>query len=135
MFRKDYILNEVEKLSLVIARLMGLKADGKADEFTHLADSTLLNEYNIPLAELLKLTVEDFKLRFEKENFSADKLDALAQLLYLDAEPFSANPETLLTVQKVLIIFDMIEQKHHRQSFENINKRNFIHQFVRRNYE
>jgi hypothetical protein len=135
MFRKDYILNEVEKLSLVIARLMGLKADGKADEFTDLADSTLLSEYNIPLAELLELTVEDFKLKLEKENFSADKLDALAQLLYLDAEPFSANPETLLTVQKVLIIFDMIEQKYHRQSFENINKRNFIHQFVRRNYE
>lgn len=60
MFRKDYILNEIEKLTLVIARLMGLKANGKVDEFIHLADSTLLNEYNIPLAELLELTIEDF---------------------------------------------------------------------------
>jgi hypothetical protein len=135
MFRKDYILSEIEKLALVIARLMGLKTEGKEDEFIHLADSTLLNEYNIPLDELLGLTIEDFRLRLENENYSADKFDALAQLLYLYSEPFGANPETLLTLQKVLIIFDLLEQKYHRQSFENINKRNRIYQFVKRNYE
>jgi hypothetical protein len=134
MFR-DYILNEIEKIALVIARLMGLKAAGKTDEFIHLADSTLLNEYHIPLAELLELTIEDFELKLDEENYTADKLDALAQLLYLYCEPFSVNPETLLALRKVLILFDTLEQKHHRQSFENINKRNFIYQFIQRNYE
>jgi hypothetical protein len=135
MFRKDYILNEIEKLALVIARLMGFKTAGKEDEFIPLADSTLLHEYNIPLKELLGLTIEDFEIKLEKENYSADKLDALAQLLYLYSEPFNANPEVLLTLKKVLIIFDTLEQKYHRQSFENINKRKFIYQFVTRNYE
>ncbi|HEY8783189.1 MAG TPA: hypothetical protein VIM16_16300 [Mucilaginibacter sp.] len=130
MFRKDYLLNDVEKLTLVIARLIGLKADGKVDEFIHLADSTLLNEYNTPLKELLELTIEDFTLKLEKDNYSADKLDALAQLLYLQAEPFSVSPEILSILKKVLIIFDILEQKYHRQSFENINKRNFIYRFV-----
>src|SRR5271154_5886586 len=120
MFRKDYILNEIEKLALVIARLMGLKADDKLEEFVHLADSTLLSEYNISLEELLELTIEGFKLKLEKENYNADKLDALAQLLYLQCEPFSVAPGTLLMLKKVLIIFDILEQKFHRQSFENI---------------
>ena len=135
MFGKDYILREVEKLALVIARLMGLKAGGKTNEFIHLADSTLLHEYNIPLEKLLALSIEDFGLLLEKENYSADKLDALAQLLYLHIEPFSVNTETLLTLQKILVLFDQLEEKYHRQSFENINKRNFIHQFVNKNYE
>lgn len=134
MFR-DYILNEIEKLALIIAKLMGLKAEGKLEEFVHLADSTLLTEYNIPLKELLELTIEGFKVKLEKENYSADKLDALAQLLYLQCEPFIVGPEILLTLKKILIIFDILEQKFHRQSFENINKRNFIYQFVIRNYE
>jgi hypothetical protein len=135
MFIRDYILNDIEKLALVIARLIGLKADGKADEFIHLADSTLLHEYNMRLEELLELTIDAFKLKLEKENYSADKLDALAKLLYLHCEPFSPGPETQLILKKVLIIFDILEQKYHRQSFENINKRKFIYQFVNRSYE
>jgi hypothetical protein len=135
MYKKDYILNEAEKLTLVIVKLMGLKAENKADKFIHLADSTLLSEYNISLAELLELTIEDFKLKLEKENNSADKLDALAQLLYVCNEPFSVDPETLQVLQKVIIIFDLLEQKCHRQSFENINKRNLINQFINHNYE
>jgi transcriptional regulator with XRE-family HTH domain len=135
MYKKDYILNEAEKLALVIAKLMGLKAEDKADEFIHLADSTLRNEYNISLEELLELTIEDFKLKLEKENNSADKLDALAQLLYVFNEPFSVNPETLQVLQKVIIIFDLLEQKYHLQSFENITKRNLMNQFINRNYE
>ena len=130
MFKKDFILNEVEKLTLVIAGLMGLKADGKVDEFIKLEDSTLLNEYHIHLKELLELTIEDFKRTLEKENYSADKLDALAQLLYLNSEPFAANPKTQLTMQKVLFIFDVLEQKYHRQSFENINKRKYIYRLL-----
>jgi endonuclease III len=135
MIKEDYILNEIEKLALLIARLLGLKEAGKTDEFIHLANTSLLNEYPITLEELLDLTSEDFKLELEKKNFSANKLDAMAKLLYIYSEPFNVNPETLLSLQKVIIIFDLLEQKYHWQSFENINKRTFIHQFVNHNYE
>jgi len=134
MYRKDTLLTEIEKLALVLARLMGFKADSKEDEFTHLAENTVLKEFNIPLPELRSLTLEEFEVWLSKENHSADKLDALAQLLYLDSEPFTASDETLLSLQKILFIFDLLEKKHHRQSFENINKRNHIYQFLKDNY-
>jgi hypothetical protein len=30
----------------------------------------------------------------------------------------------------VLVVYDKLEQQYHRASLENINKRNFIHQFL-----
>jgi hypothetical protein len=133
MYRKDFILNEAQKLALILAKLMGLKMEGKTEEFIQLADNLLLNEYNIPFDELLNMPLQDFELRLSEENYSAGKIDALAQLLYLNSEPFNASVETLLSFQKMLFIFDLLEQKYHWQSFENINKRNLIHQFVKNN--
>jgi hypothetical protein len=134
MYRRDILLNEIEKLAILLAKLMGFKADGKEDEFTQLAENTMLKEYNIPLPELMGFTLEEFELRLSKENYSADKLDALAHLLYMDSEPFTASDETLLSLQKTLFIFDLLEKKHHRQSFENIHKRDHIYQFLKDNY-
>jgi hypothetical protein len=132
---KDYILNELEKLTLILARLAGFKEEAKPDEFIQLADTTLQNEYNIKLQALLQLSNPDFELLLEKQNYYPDKLDALAQLLYMYQQPFTPDPETLVTLQKILTIFDRLEQKHHRSSFENINKRNTIYQFLQNNYE
>jgi hypothetical protein len=135
MYKRDILLDEIEKFALLLARLMGLKTEGKADEFTQLAENIMLKEYNIPLPELLGLTLKEFEVRLSGENYSADKLDALAQLLYLNSESFTASVETMLSLQKTLFIFDLLEQTHHRQSFENINKRNHIYQFLKNNYE
>ncbi len=135
MYRKDYILTELEKMAIVIARLLGFKDAGKDQEFIKLADSTLLNEYNIKLDEILALDINAFKSLLERENYSADKLDALAQLLYIYSQPFIANADLLLTFKKIMLIYDVLEQQYHRQSFENINKRNTIYQFLQTNYE
>ena len=132
---KDFILNEVEKIAVVVAGLAGFKVANKSDEFIKLADTTLQNEYGIKLQELLDLNTDDFELWLQKQNYHADKLDVLAQLLYMHYEPFNTNPETLTALQKVIIIFDLLEKKHHRASFENINKRNTIYQFLQNNYE
>jgi hypothetical protein len=132
---KDYILNEAEKITLILARLAGLKEQAKPDEFIQLAETMLQNEYNIKLEKLLELKPDEFELMLSKENYHPDKLEALARLLYMYAEPFEPNAETLVGLQKVLTIFNLLEQKHHRSSFENINKRNTIYQFVQKNYE
>jgi nitrogenase subunit NifH len=94
----------------------------------HLADSTMLKEYDIALDEMLELTIEDFKIKLTDQNYSAAKLDALAKVLYLNCEPLENNAETVKTLQKVLVIYDRLEQEYHQQSFENINKRKVIHQ-------
>jgi hypothetical protein len=132
---KDYILREVEKITIMMARLVGFKDEAKPDEFIKLADTMLQNEFNIKLDELLGLTVSDLELLLISGNYKADQLQALAKLLYMHTEPFSPSPETLTSLQKILLIFDLLEKKHHRSSFDNINKRNTIYQFIQNNYE
>lgn len=132
---KDYILRELEKITVMMARLVGFKEQLKPDEFIKLADTMLQNEFNIKFDELLKLSIDDFEAFLIKGKYKADKLDALAQILYMHTGPFSASPETLGALQKILLIFEWLEQKHHSSSFEIINKRNTIYQFLQTNYE
>ncbi|UOE50557.1 hypothetical protein MTO98_05650 [Mucilaginibacter sp. SMC90] len=133
--QKDYILSEIEKIVYSITRLAGFKNAVNPEAFIQHADQMLQDEYDIKLPELLELSIEDFDLILDERNYSADKLDALAQLLYLYYEPFVANDETLAALQKVISIFNRLEKDHHRTSFENINKRNTIYQFLQNNYE
>lgn len=133
--QKDYILREIEKIVYSITRLAGFKNAANPEAFIQHADKMLQDEYDLKLPELLELSIEDFELLLDERNYSADKLNALAQLLDMYYEPFVANDETLAALQKIISIFNRLEKDHHHISFENINKRNAIYQFLQNNYE
>ncbi|MFC0515418.1 hypothetical protein ACFFGT_14460 [Mucilaginibacter angelicae] len=133
--QRDFILNEIEKIVYSITRLAGFKNAVNPEAFIQHADQMLQDEYDLKLPELLELSIEDFDLILDERNYSPEKLDALAQLLYMYYEPFIANDETLAGLQKIISIFNRLEKDHHRTSFENINKRNAIYQFLQNNYE
>jgi hypothetical protein len=133
--QKDFILREIEKVVYSIARLAGFKNSVNPEAFIQHADQMLQDEYDLKLHDLLKLSIEDFDMLLDERNYSPDKLDALAQLLYMYYEPFAATDQTLAALQKIISIFNRLEKKHKRTSFENINKRNAIYQFLQNNYE
>jgi len=133
--QKDYILREIEKIIYSISKLAGFKNAVNPEAFDQHADQMLRDEYDLKLNDLLKLTIEGFDILLDQRNYSPEKLDALAQLLYMYYEPFAANDETLAGLQKVISIFNRLEKNHNRTSFENINKRNAIYQFLQKNYE
>jgi hypothetical protein len=127
MFQQDYLLNEARKFAQLLAKLMGLKTEGNNEEYIQQFNSELKDEYNIELEKLLSLNDDEFIASLNSSAYSAEKLNALGQMLYVFAEPFEADKETYLILRKVLIIFDLLEQTHHYQSFENIDKRNIIY--------
>jgi len=127
---EDLILNEAQKLALVLAKMLGLKEHGKHSEFVQLAENTALKEYDIAWDELLDMPLVDFEAWLLNEGLSTDKLDALAQLLYLQAEPLVANAQTFLSLQKILHTYNRLEREHRWQSLENINRRKLIEQFM-----
>jgi len=130
MYQRDYILNETRKLAQLLAKLMGLKADGEHEEYRQQFDKILQNEYNVELDELLRLDENGFKGKVQEKAYSAEKLNALSQLLYVFAEPFENDAETKLTLRKILILFEMMADIHRTESFENIEKRKFIYRFL-----
>jgi hypothetical protein len=61
MLRRDLILAEVHKFALILAKLMGLKQDGKQAEFKQLAENTALKEHDIAWEQLLDMPPHDFE--------------------------------------------------------------------------
>ena len=127
MYQRDYLLTEIRKLAQLLAKLMGLKAEGDHGEYLQQFNDVLQDEYNIELEKLIELNDDEFIASLNSARYSAEKLNALAQMLYVFAEPFKLDEETKLILKKVLIIFDLLEQHHRYQSFENIDKRNIIY--------
>jgi len=129
MFQQDFMLNEARKFAEFLARLMGLKADGKYEEYNDQLNELLQKEYDTELEKLLALNEDDFADYLKQANYSAEKLNALGQLLYVFAQPFKTDGETILTLKKVLLIFDRLENECNYQSFENIDKRKTIYNY------
>ncbi len=135
MYQRDYLMNEARKFAQLLAKLMGLKAEGHHEEFNQQFSAVMQNEYDAELEELLNLPEDAFKERLQSAAYSAEKMNAFSQLLCVFAEPFAVDKETASILKKVLVIFDVLEQKHHFQTFENIEKRNTIYRYFKDNYE
>lgn len=130
----DYILNETRKMALLLAKLFGLKGGADNEEYEQYFNAVLHDEYQTELAELVALSEEDFRAKIADAGYSMEKLDALSQMLYVFAEPFKADDQTALMLNKVLALYDLLESKHHYESFDNLSKRNTIYSFFKNNY-
>jgi hypothetical protein len=54
MFQRDFIMNEARKFALILAKLLGLKAEGEYEEYLKYFNEVLQDEYNAELDELAK---------------------------------------------------------------------------------
>lgn len=131
MFQRDYLLIEIQKLSLILARLIGLKKAGKLDDFNLEVDALLQAEYDSDLEQILTLSEDEFSTFLQTTSFSAEKLNALAQILHIFAQPLSNDPIAVLLLRKVLLIFDHLAEKHQYSSYQNIEISNSIRKFLK----
>ena len=135
MFQRDFLMNEARKFALLLAKLMGLKADGRHEEYISYFNDILQDEYNAELEALLKLSEQDFTDTLNKANYTTEKLNALSWMFYVFAEPFNNDDETADILNKVLIIFNLLETQHHYESFDNITKRNNIYNYFKNTHD
>jgi primase-polymerase (primpol)-like protein len=135
MFSKDFILNETQKLAQLIAKLAGVKAGGDMEQYIQMFNNELNDQFKLTLSDLQTFTAEEFSSKLSTEPYSAEKLNALALLLHQHVAPYQADNETLSTLKKILLIFEMLETDHHWQSMENIQRRKYIHQFFDNTHE
>jgi hypothetical protein len=122
-------MDDIRKTALIIEKIFGIKSRGMVNEFKQEFDKTLQNEYAAELEQLISLNQEDFELLIKSDKYNADKLVTLSQMLYVFAEPFEQNEETKQLLKKVIAILDVLEEKYHIQSFDNITRRNAIYKY------
>ncbi len=129
MFQRDIVMDDIRKTARIIEKIFGIKAKGMVNEFKQQFDKTSQNEYAAELEKLISLNQENFESVVKSDQYSAEKLVTLSQMLYVLAEPFEQNEETQQLLKKVIAILDVLEEKYHIQSFDNITRRNAIYKY------
>jgi hypothetical protein len=130
MIRRDFLQAEIAKLAQALAKILGLKNVGKVQEADDLITKSLLQDFDLSINELLLLDTNQLKLLLSTKNFPTEKLDLLSQFLLESVSPFQSNPETIAVLNHVLTIYEILEQEHHTQSFENLNRKQSITKFL-----
>ena len=118
---EDYLLKYLEKLSRVIAAMLGFRDSGFPEDALKMADGTYRELLNVDLKELTVEPTEKFSVTIRKANYSASILDLLVQLTYETANAFEQNRQSAEAhsfYRKTLELYRLLNEKDKTFSFE-----------------
>ena len=78
MPKEDYLLKYLEKLSRVIAAMLGLRDKGFPEDALRLADETYKELLTIHLEDIATIPANEFIEIIKKENYTSAYIEALA---------------------------------------------------------
>lgn len=133
MYRRDLLTAEIQKLGLALARIMGLRQEGKLEEADNGLDEVFEKEFGILFSDLTACSMTDFTLFLTDKEFPADKLDMFSQFLYLKFNPASAAAHTLSIAEKLQLIYQQLEVKHHVVNMINLSRQKTVEQYIKLN--
>jgi hypothetical protein len=134
MYRKDLITTELQKVAQAIAKILGLKQEGKIEEAHELIQHVFREELDFDKVDFDTISVKDFEVLLKQKQLSEKHLNYIAQLLFESAHPFrEEDPGIINRLHLVLEVFNLLETEHHVQTLENINKRDVIDNFLNNN--
>jgi hypothetical protein len=130
MIRRDFIDAEIQKLGLILAKIIGLKNEGNIEAGLELSKQTLSENFGFNKQFLENGSTEEFEKELKNRNYPAEKLNILAQILFESAYPFQETKECISVMHKTAFVLSFLETEHHQQSFENLSRREMIDKFL-----
>ncbi|KQN28633.1 hypothetical protein ASE92_19960 [Pedobacter sp. Leaf41] len=128
MYRKDLITAEIQKLAEVLARIMGLKLEGKLRDAQAMFDETMEKSFTLATGSLEDTDLAIFKTWLESVNFSPEKLDSLSEFLYYE---LGVNAErNKLIAPKLNMIYNYLSDKHKIVHLVNMHRQKTIQQYI-----
>ncbi len=121
MPKEDYLLKYIEKLSRVIAALLGLKESGKTEEIIRIADETYTEAITVSIQEILEMSVSDFVELIEKNTLNISHLEKLCELsiIVVDTLYETGNYDDMKKLAgKTLLLYRKLSEKDKTFSFE-----------------
>ncbi len=120
MPQEDYLLKYLEKLSRVIAAMLGFREKGLPEEAIKVADETFKELLDLKLIELEKMTSESFIEKIRETRYSASFIGLLAELTYETAENKAIINDISAKsyYQKSLELFNYLNEKDKTYSFD-----------------
>lgn len=130
MLRRDLITAEIQKLAQVLARIMGLKLEGKLTEADDLLMESLVNNFGITPEQLFSSNSSEFKTLLIEKEFPAEKLEMLSQFLYPQFDPSVINPRNDSFAEKLYSIYRLLETKYHIINLTNLDRQKMVNQYL-----
>jgi len=128
VYRKDLITAEIQKLAEVLAKIMGLKLEGKFAEAQNIFDETTANAFSLPKEILENQDVTAFNIWLEASELSAEKLDSLSEFLYYELG--LSEERNKIIAPKLNLIYKLLSDKHKIVHLVNFHRQNNIQQYL-----
>ncbi|WP_343524753.1 hypothetical protein [Pedobacter sp.] len=129
MYRRDLITAEIQKLAQVLARIMGLKLEGKLAEAGQLFDETVESGFQLPKEILENEDPAIFENWLNENNLLPEKLDSLSEFLYYELG-FSAERNQLIA-PKLNLVYQYLSDQHKIVHLVNLHRQKTIQQYLR----
>ncbi|WP_129718116.1 hypothetical protein [Pedobacter sp. SYP-B3415] len=129
MYRRDLLTAEIQKLAQVLARILGLKNENRDDEAAETFSESLRAFFDLTAAQLV-LPENEFEALLDERNFEAGKVDYLGQLMHVQFDPALKTGENIALAKNLLLLYALLENKHHLQSFGNLSIQQQLKNFL-----
>jgi len=121
MPKEDYLLKYLEKLSRVLAAMLGLRDKGFPEEALRLADETYKDLLTIDLDSISSMPVNEFIEIVRKNSYPTSYIEALAKITKETANCYTAMGNTTnrrIFSEKALLLYQLLNEKDKTFSFE-----------------
>jgi len=119
--KEDYLLKYLEKLSRVIAAIMGFRDKGFPEDALRLADETYSELIDFKAEELAIMPIEKFVEIIKKTGYTSTYLEIIARLANETADAYQMqgnNEFAAAFYKKTLEIYYLLNEKDKTFSFE-----------------
>jgi hypothetical protein len=119
--KEDYLLKYLEKLSRVIAAMLGFRDKGFPEDAIRLADETYKELLDLKVEELAVMPVEKFMQVIQKIGYSTTYIEVLAQMAHETADSYQAQEKNEFARSfylKSLQLYYLLNGKDKTFSFE-----------------
>jgi len=128
MYRKDLITAEIQKLAQVLARIMGLKLEGKVEEAKKIFDETMLSAFGLSIDLYHTKDLSAFESWLNTAGLSPEKLDSLSEFLYYELG--ISNDRNKIIAPKLNLIYHELSEKFKIVHLVNLHRQKNIQQYL-----
>ncbi|GEM_PF-486789 len=126
MLKRDSLTAQMQQLSHTLAKVKRLIVEEQKGEALSTLRSVLGEYFGTTVTDLLETPANLFRQNFNKAGFQAEELSLLADFLDTLADASERDTDRNGIWEKVLLIYDVLEQEHKVVSFAHIARKNEI---------
>ncbi|MEC3878336.1 hypothetical protein [Parapedobacter sp. 10938] len=130
MLKRDSLTAMMQQLSHTLAKVKRLIVEDQHAEAVATLESVLGEYFGTSITDLLETPANIFRQQLDKADFLPEELSLLADFLDTAAEMRGEDAERDRIWEKVLLIYDVLEQEHKVVSFAHIARRAAINAAV-----